>query len=254
MSAEAAVALCAEWVAAGDPDRFAATMASPAAHRPGLFALYAANLELARAPWGRAEPFVAQMRLQWWAEALETLAEQGQALPHDIGPALATLPKAALLALSGVAQARQADCWSDPFETQAQLWAYLGATSGQVYLAAGAVMGAAHPALAEFGQAAGMAAWLVAQPELRRRGRLCLAGGAERQFAALAAEGQGRLQAAAQALAAAPRAARLAALPGWQAARIFQNAAHQPARVAAGQLRGSEFSRRASLLRARWAL
>ncbi|WP_444430990.1 squalene/phytoene synthase family protein [Rhodobacter capsulatus] len=89
------VALCAERLAAGDPDRFAAVMACPAPDRAALFALYAANLAIAQAPWASAEPLVAEMRLQWWIDALGALADQGRPVPQEIGPALELLPAAA---------------------------------------------------------------------------------------------------------------------------------------------------------------
>ena len=47
---------CARLVAKGDPDRFAATMATALPARAPLLVLYAFNIEVARAPWeiGRA--------------------------------------------------------------------------------------------------------------------------------------------------------------------------------------------------------
>ncbi|MFM2355945.1 MAG: hypothetical protein RLZZ528_1681, partial [Pseudomonadota bacterium] len=54
---------CAAMVEASDPDRFAATMATPAPLRARLWPLYAYNLELARAAWASPEPLVCQMRL-----------------------------------------------------------------------------------------------------------------------------------------------------------------------------------------------
>lgn len=265
MSADVAVALCAERVAAADPDRFAATMASPPEARPGLFALYAANLEIARAPWASAQPQLAEIRLMWWVEALEALAGRGTPPAHEIGPALCALPRPALAGLVAAARARQADCWAEPFANEAALWEYLAATSGQLYAAAGAVLGATSAALAEFGQAAGLAAWLRAQPELLARGRLTLAGGAtpgearhgagaEARFAALAHDGLDRLARARAALREAPRAARFASLPGWQAAAVLRRAALAPEMVAQGRLGGSEFARRLGLLRARLTL
>jgi len=247
---EAAFALCAQRVEAGDPDRFAAVMATPAAMRGPLWAVYAANLEIARAPWASAEPLVAEMRLQWWIDALEKRAEGGAEPPHEIGPALAALPEAALRALARAAEARRADCWSDPFEHAAMLWDYLAASSGEVYAAAGAVLGAKDiEALRTFGAAAGLAQWLVALPELRARGRLDLAGD-EAGLADLAAEGLVRLDAARAGLRASGRAERLAALPGWEARAVLRRAAGDPARIAKGTLRGSEFTRRLGLLRA----
>lgn len=241
-------ALCAERVAAGDPDRFAAVMAVPAELRAPLWALYAANLEIARAPWASGEPMVAEMRLQWWIDAFAALAEGRGAPPHEIGPALADLPGAALAGLTEAAEARRADCWSDPFETEAALEEYLEASSGAVYAAAGAALGAETEALRAYGAAAGLAHWLEALPELRARGRLDLAGADAAALGALAARGRSRLVQARAGLAG--RAARFAALPGWAAEGVLARAAKAPEQIAAGQLRGSEFARRFGLLRA----
>ena len=71
------VAACAGLVERGDPDRFLAVMAAPPAARARLFPLYAFNLEVARAPWVTQEPMIAEMRLQWWRDAVEMLAGDG---------------------------------------------------------------------------------------------------------------------------------------------------------------------------------
>ena len=247
-----AVALCAERLAAGDPDRFAAVMAAPGPLRAGLFALYATNLELARAPWASAEPLVAEMRLQWWVDALAARATQGRAVPHDIGPALEVLSQPVLDALCAVAEARRADCWSDPFADEPALWAYLEATSGGLFAAAGQVAGAAEVArLRAYGATVGMANWLVAQPELARRGRLCLAQADPEKLGRLAGEALERLEFHERALRRAPQADRLAALPGWQARGVLARAARAPAGIAEGKLCGPEIARRFGLLRAR---
>ena len=39
-----------------------------------LFALFAFNLEVARAPWVTQQPMIAEMRLQWWCDALDEIA------------------------------------------------------------------------------------------------------------------------------------------------------------------------------------
>ena len=246
---------CAEMLRAADPDRFAAVMAAPAGLRPGLFALYAANLEIARAPWASAEPMVAEMRLQWWIDALTALAERGKPVPHEIGAALEPLPKAALMGLIEAAEARRADCWADPFEDEAMLHSYLEASSGAVFAAAGHVTGAPDcAALRAFGAAAGLANWLVAQPELAARGRLTLAGADAAALGGLAGRGVSWIDAAAPALHAAGRAARIAALPGYQARRLLARAQREPERIFKGRLAGSEFARRFTLLRASLAL
>lgn len=245
---KAALTLCAERVAAGDPDRFAAVMATPADLRAPLWALYAANLEIARAPWASAEPLVAEMRLQWWIDALAAQAARGTELPHEIGPALTLLPAEVLVALAEAAEARRVDCWAEPFADSASLWDYLDATSGAIYAAAGRVLGADPGVLRDFGAAAGLAQWLRALPELRARGRLDLAGAAEPALAALAQEGRARLQRAQAALST--QAARRAALPGWRAGAILRRAAQAPGRIVEGRLEGSEFARRFALLAA----
>lgn len=249
------VALCAERLSSGDPDRFAAVMACPGPDRAALFALYAANLAIAQAPWASAEPLVAQMRLQWWIDALEALAAQGRPVPQEIGPALELLPVAALQGLIAVAEARRADCDGAGFADPARLWDYLEATSGALSAAAGACLGAgSETVLRAHGTAAGLANWLIALPELTARGRLTLAGAEPGLLADLARDGLTRLAAARGALRAATPAARLAALSGWQAAGVLQRAAQSPGRIATGTLRGTEFARRLGLLRARLAV
>jgi len=57
------VIACAKLVERGDPLRFRAVMASPAALRPALFTLFAFNVEVARAPWITKEAMIADMRL-----------------------------------------------------------------------------------------------------------------------------------------------------------------------------------------------
>ena len=56
---------CANLVARADPERFAAAMAAPLAARAVLLPVYAASIEVARAPWLTQEPMIAEMRLQW---------------------------------------------------------------------------------------------------------------------------------------------------------------------------------------------
>ena len=69
------LAACAEMVRRGDPDRFLSAMTAPPDARAKLFPLYAFNLEVARAPWVTQEPMIAEMRLQFWRDALEEIAE-----------------------------------------------------------------------------------------------------------------------------------------------------------------------------------
>lgn len=232
---------CIARVEAGDPDRFAAVMASPAPVRARLWPLYAVNLEIARAPWVSAEPMIGEMRLQWWIDALEALA-QGREPAHEIGAAMTVLAPVAGV-LSGIAEARRADCWRTPVTDAGALWDYLDQTSGALYAAAGVLLGTPSEVLRPYGRAAGLAAWFLAAPELERRGIAPLPAG----VSDLAGEGLALLVRSRRAL---PIAARVAALPGWEAERLLERARRAPERVLAGDLRGSEFSRRFSLLRA----
>ncbi|MBT6544979.1 MAG: squalene/phytoene synthase family protein, partial [Rhodobacteraceae bacterium] len=65
---------CAALVERGDPARFLAVMAAPVQAREVLFVLFAFNLEVARAPWVTQQPMIAEMRLQWWCDALDEIA------------------------------------------------------------------------------------------------------------------------------------------------------------------------------------
>ena len=68
---------CAHLLERGDQSRFRSVMAAPIIVRPTLFAIYAFNLEIARAPWLTREAIIAEMRLQWWHDALEEIAMGG---------------------------------------------------------------------------------------------------------------------------------------------------------------------------------
>lgn len=247
--AGAATARAAALVEAGDRDRFAATMALDPVTRDRLWPLYAVNLEIARAPWASSEPFVAEMRLQWWIDALEALRDEGRAPAHEIGPALLALRDQAGL-LAAAAEARRWDCWREPFEDRAAFDAYLDASAGNLAWAAARALGAPadlEPRLRDAAWAAGLAAYLVAVPALAARGRVPLVDGRPAAVADLAEEGCARL-ARARAGGRWPAAARAALLPGWQAGGILGRAAREPGRVAEGRLTPSEFGRRAGLV------
>ncbi len=68
----------------GDPDRYASALFAPRPAREPLFALYALNVELARAAEQVSEPQLGEIRLQWWREALDRAAageDTGNPLP-----------------------------------------------------------------------------------------------------------------------------------------------------------------------------
>src|SRR5210317_1238100 len=89
MTLDADVLACAAIVEKGDPERFAAVMASPLPARRVLFPLYAFNVEVSRAPWVTQETMIAEMRLQWWRDALEEIAEGKPVRRHEVTQPLA---------------------------------------------------------------------------------------------------------------------------------------------------------------------
>jgi phytoene/squalene synthetase len=242
---------CAALVERGDPDRFAATMASPPPARARLFPLYAFNLEAARAPWLTKEPMIAEMRLQFWRDAVEEAAE-GRARAHEVAAPLAEVIRAARLpvaVLDRVVEARRWDIYREPFADEAAFAAHLDATAGGLMWLSGLALRAApdhEAALRAIGWASGLVAWLRAVPELEARGRLPLPDGRREAVAALARRGltllnEGRA-------ARLPASLRPAILPAWQAGALLRLAAAEPGRVADGTLHLSEFSRRGRLL------
>lgn len=83
---------CAALVRERDRDRWLATLYSPAAIRPALFALHALDLELAQVVATTTEAMLGEIRLAWWREALTKL----DAAPPPAQPVLAALAAHAL--------------------------------------------------------------------------------------------------------------------------------------------------------------
>ncbi|WP_102107791.1 squalene/phytoene synthase family protein [Oceaniglobus roseus] len=240
---------CAELVRRGDPDRFAAAMAAPPGARTVLFPLYAFNLEVARAPWVTQEPMIAEMRLQWWRDALAEIAEGGLVRRHEVVVPLAqVLDGAGAGLLDALIEARRADIGGPDFADGAALMDYLDATAGSLMWAAALGLGATEgeATVRAVARAAGLARYLAAVPELVAAGRQPLPEGFD--VATLCR----------RALADWPGrpgrvlrpTARPALLEAWQARGVLQRVIAAPERVAAGTLAPSEFARRAGLLRA----
>ncbi|SFI25083.1 squalene/phytoene synthase family protein [Jannaschia pohangensis] len=184
---------CAGLVARGDPVRFRATMAAPVALRRMLFPLYAFNLEVARAPRVTQEPLIAQMRLQWWADALEEIAAGGKVRRHEVVTPLAdVLDSRAADALQAVVTARQADVERDVPVDLSDVLTYVDGTAGVLMRVAARLAGEPREeAAAAAGRAQGIAALLLAVPTLAAEGRHPLPHGDPSDFAArLAREGR----------------------------------------------------------------
>ena len=244
---------CAALVERGDPDRFLAVLAAPVHARAQLFPLYAFNLEVARAPWVTDEPLIAEMRLQWWRDVVANSAS-GAAKAHEVaGPLHDLIGNFGLPVdvLDRLIAARRWDIHHDPHQDLSALDAYLEDTgAGLMWLAARALGApdAAEAPVRAFGWASAAAGYLRAVPELMARGRQPLPDGVTPD--GLAGMGIDRLIAARRARRSVPRDVAPALLAGWQTERLLRQAKTAPDRVAAGQLKLSEFARRGSLV---WA-
>lgn len=250
------LAACADIVRRGDPDRFRTAMAAPVEARARLFPLYAFNLEIARAPWASSEPLVAKMRLQFWRDVLVEIDEGKPARAHEVVEPLAEVMRSGGVSgevLDQLVVARWADVDREPFDTAATLDDYLAETGGTLMWAAALALGARHdrePVVRAVGKAAGLAAMLVAAPELERRGwRVLPAAGLEEM-----------IDAARRDIAEARKVDFKLSVPAlraaWRADGILARAAADPAGIRDGRLEESEFSRRARMgwksLTGRW--
>ncbi|MFB9148390.1 squalene/phytoene synthase family protein [Roseovarius ramblicola] len=229
---------CAEIVRRADAARFQAAMAAPVAARPVLFPIYAFNVEVARAPWVTSEPMIAEMRLQWWADALEEIRAGGVVRRHEVVTPLArVLDAGAAGLLSDLIEARRWDVERDPFEDEAEFTRYIETTSGNLIRAAVRALGPAEAdVLRNAGFALGLANWFRAVPALEAAGRKPLPDGRPDAVRALAREGLSRLAKARAGRGGVSRAAAPALLPLWEAGPVLRAAARHPGSVADGTL------------------
>ncbi|MEO0865814.1 MAG: squalene/phytoene synthase family protein [Pseudomonadota bacterium] len=188
---------CARIVEQGDKTRFRTVMAAPVAARAVLFPLYAFNVEVSRAPWVTQEPMIAEMRLQWWRDALEEIAEGRAVRAHEV-----TTPLAALLSpaqaqrLDASVAARRWDVYRDSFDDQSHFDKYIDQTAGGLMWTAAELLGAdaGHEgAVRDLAYAAGVASFLRAVPELAAAGRIPLLDGTPDGVRALAGRARARL-------------------------------------------------------------
>lgn len=235
---------CAGQVSRGDPDRFAAAMCAQGQARADLLVLFAFNLEVARAPWVTQETMIAEMRLQWWADAIEEIYSGGFVRRHEVVTPLADVVKRGGLEredFDALIAARRRDIYRDPPEDRADFDGYVRDTAGGLTVLAGAILGVRDDAVSAAGQALGVGNLLRAVPELAARGRkpLPLPGLSQRvlldgSFDDVAADVVRRLAGGAMdrlaeaRRAALPRAVVPAILTGWRGRHVLRVAARDP--------------------------
>ncbi len=228
------IAACAEIVRRGDADRFLATMAAPVAARKILFPIYAFNVEVARAPWVTDEPLIAEMRLQWWHDALEEIKAGGSIRHHEVvTPLSEVIDGETVEILQRLIRARRWDLYKNPFDDEAHFAGYIDETSGGLALAAVRSAGGKmeEEPIRDVAWAAGLASWFLAVPQLAASGRFPLVNGSEAAIRDLAVEGLRRL-----ASSRVPKDARAALLPCWRAGPLLRQIKSRPWRVLDGSL------------------
>ncbi len=241
---------CADLVRRADPERFMATMAAPVAARRVLFPIYAFNVEVARGPWVTQESMIAEMRLQWWRDALGEIREGGAVRRHEVVTPLAgILDHDSVELLDQLVAARRWDIYRDPFEDEAHFRDYVDRTSANLMLAAARSLGPVDEGvIRDAGFALGVANWLRAIPALEQAGRVPLPDGRPEAVRALASEAMTYLSRARASRRRVSRAVRPALLPLWQAGVVLSRAVAVPARVAGGALEPAPIRSRLALM------
>jgi phytoene synthase len=241
---------CAMLVERADPLRFRTAMLAPVAQRGALFALYAFNVEVSRAPWVTGEALIAEMRLQWWRDVLDQIAGGQTVRRHEVATPLSqVITPAQAVVLDALVVARRWDIYRDPFGDDADLLRYIDQTAGHLMAVAACMLGDAAPApLHAAGRAAGIGAWLRAIPALEAAGRVPLLDGTPAGVQALARSGLGALAQARRLGGGVARACAPAMLPATAAEPALRHAAAHPQDVVKGTLpqTGLRFTLRAA--------
>ncbi len=260
---------CAELVRKGDPDRFRCAMVAPVDLRGRLLALYAFNLEVARAPYVTQEPLIAQMRLQFWRDAIgEVFAGKNPRKHEVIAPLTQVISQANLprVLFDALIDAREFDIGREPHSDRDGFDTYIDNTSGTLMELAARALGAGNatiPIIRDFAYTAGVAKLLLALPALYAAGRDPVPTGwlldrgliakaiapepLTRSLQAIAGDALQRLQKARTRRRLVPTRTIAALLPGRDAGTILRNILKSPDNAL--QLAApSEFRQRWSLL------
>lgn len=222
-------------------------MATPPQARAILFPIYAFNVEVARAPWVTEEPMIAEMRLQWWLDALEEIGQGGTVRKHEVVTSLADIITPEIVkTLTRLVQSRRWDIYREPFEDDEHFREYLEATSAGLLLSATRALGLDQDesSLRDIGYASGLANWFVAIPALESKGRMPLLDGRSDAIAKLAQNALDGLGTATKHL----KGNNPALNSTWRAKAILRKVIRSPSRVADDMLQQSEFARKGSLL------
>ncbi len=245
---------CAELVQRGDPDRFLSAMTARPEDRGALMALYAFNLEVARAPWVTKEEMIAEMRLQWWADAMDEIFDGRTPRSHEVVTPLAAVVRERGLeraAVANLVQARRFDIYRDAHADQAAFDDYVDATAGGLMWLAAQALGAdagMEGSVRRIGFSSGIASLLVASPALIAAGKRPLPNSAPEAVAELARRGLDGLNDSGR-LHRQNKPLRPATLAAWRARQVLQRAVQEPSSVLKGDVRMSEAGRKLLFMR-----
>ena len=173
---------------AGEPDRYLAALLAPEPRRAALLALAALAAELARIPHRAVrEPFMGEIRLQWWRAALGLGEGASGGDSGSGGHAVAEAVRAAVgrhnlppKLLDDMIEAHALELRPVPFEEDAALHGFLARTEGAHFALACRVVGLGvspevDAACTSAGQAYGLARLLLGLPRSLALGRIPLA-------------------------------------------------------------------------------
>ena len=229
---------CAGMVERGDPDRFRTVMGAPVIARPILFALYAFNVEVARAPWVTQEPMIAEMRLQWWRDVLEEISEGKTPRRHEVvTPLSKILTPGDTKLLDELVAIRRWDIYKDAFEDAAHFERYIDQTSGHLMVVSARRLGACDEStVRDVAYGAGVAAWLRAVPKLEEAKRIPMVDGRPEAIQELAQGALDRLTKARTSRQSVAKAAQPALWPVLGADKVLKQVVANPHIVADGAI------------------
>ena len=166
-------AACAEIVRRHDRERYLVALFAAPEQRDDLFAILAANHEIAKTAEVVSDPTIGMIRLQWWREAFDGI-EAGTPRAHEVVLPLARAAErhpTVLDDLRRIVDAREGDLSEEPAEDLEALELYAEATGGAVTIAMARVLGADTEMAQNLGSAWALVGSVRALPVLLASGR-----------------------------------------------------------------------------------
>ena len=172
-------ALCEAALRENDRDRWLACLLAPEAARPHLHALYAFNLVVSRVASQVTQALLGEMRLQFWVDALDGVAQGAVRANPTADALLATIEACGLdrELFRELLQARRFDLYDEPQPDLAALDCYCDLTAGHLFRLAGRIVAgkdASGAAAGPAGRAFALTGLLRALPWIAAEGRIFL--------------------------------------------------------------------------------